>query len=56
MNSPMAFEPPPTHATTTSGVPTPWSAELGARLLADHALELADHVGNGCGPMAEPRQ
>ena len=41
--TPAAFEPPPTQATTTSGVPTPSSRSCAAASLADDALELADH-------------
>ncbi len=43
---PAAFEPPPTHAITTSGSrPAKELPALVARLVADDALQLAHHVG-----------
>ena len=43
-NVPIAFDPPPTHATTTSGsAPPRISRHCAARLVADDALELAHH-------------
>ncbi len=47
-NVPAALEPPPMHATTTSGsAPASTSRALAAGLLPDDALQLADHVGEG---------
>ncbi len=39
---PIAFEPPPTQAITRAGNESSTSSELQARLVADHALEVAD--------------
>ena len=44
VNVPIAFDPPPTHATTKSGsLPSRSSRHLRARFVADDALELAHH-------------
>ena len=53
-NIPMAFDPPPTQATTTSGS-RPTSSSICARAsLPITAWKSRTIVGNGCGPMAEP--
>ena len=44
-NMPIAFEPPPTHATTASGSAPSALEQLLARLAADHRLELAHELG-----------
>ena len=51
----MAFEPPPTQATTTSGSP-PVRPALARGLVADDPVELAHHPRIGVGPIAEPRR
>ena len=43
----MAFEPPPTQATATSGKPPASAEHLRARLAADHRLQLAHQIGIG---------
>ena len=45
-NRPIAFEPPPIAATSISGSARALE-HLGAGFLADHALEIADHLGIG---------
>ena len=40
---PMAFDPPPTQAVTTSGSPAEERPALLAGLVADHPVELAHH-------------
>ncbi len=45
--SPIAFEPPPTHATTASGKPALRVQDLLARLPSDHGLELAHDLRVG---------
>jgi hypothetical protein len=53
---PMAFEPPPTHAVTTSG-PRP-SSRRTARGASSPMTRWNSRTihGYGCGPMTEPRQ
>lgn len=51
---PIAFEPPPTHAITTSG-----SRPASSWICCRASLPITDWksrtiVGNGCGPIAEP--
>ena len=48
--TPAAFDPPPTHATTTSGRSTPSSRSCCGRLAPDDALELAHHPGERVRP------
>ena len=48
---PIAFEPPPTHAATTSGSPASALENLGARLRADDSAETrAPSSGSDAGP------
>ena len=51
---PIAFEPPPTHATTASGSAPSALEQLLARLAADHRLQLAHELGVRRGPTHEP--
>ena len=51
---PIAFEPPPTQAIDAVGQPPRALEELRARLVADHALEVAHERGYGAGPTHEP--
>ena len=46
-NAPIAFEPPPTQATTASGRRPACAEHLRARLAADHRLQLAHERGVG---------
>ena len=54
---PIAFEPPPTHATTTSGS-APSSSSRHCRRASSPTTRWNSRTihGNGCGPIAEPRQ
>ena len=53
-NVPIAFEPPPTHATTTSGS-LPACSSICARASRPMTdCRFLTIVGNGCGPTAEP--
>ena len=49
-NRPMAFEPPPTAATTTSGSRPSAASICSLRLVADHRLEVAHHLRIGVRP------
>ena len=52
---PIAFEPPPTQASARSGKPPFHGLELGRRLVADPALEVADdRRDTGAGPSPSP--
>ena len=54
MKVPIAFEPPPTQATTRRGQAPGLLEHLRARLVADDPLEVAHERRNGAGPTAEP--
>ena len=51
--SPIAFEPPPTHAIAASGR-RPSSSRICSSLAADDGLELADELGIRVRPTQEP--
>ena len=53
-NIPIAFEPPPTHATTQSGRRPIWSSDCWRASLPITAWKSRTIVGKGCGPIAEP--
>ena len=54
---PMAFEPPPTHAVTTSGTSPSSSAAHCSRASVPITRWNSRTIhGYGCGPMTEPRQ
>jgi hypothetical protein len=50
----MAFEPPPTHATSISGRRPFGLQHLLARFLADHDWKSRTIAGIGCGPATVP--
>ena len=54
VNMPIAFEPPPTHAATTSGSPP--SADANCALASSPITRWKSRTiaGNGCGPTTDP--
>jgi hypothetical protein len=53
-NDPMAFEPPPTQATTASGMPPAASANCWVDSTEMTFWSSRTMVGKGCGPIADP--
>ena len=55
-NTPMAFEPPPTQASTASGSRPAWPSTCSRASTPITRWKSRTIVGNGCGPITDPMQ